>query len=85
MTTLLSFKEHRTIVQTKDTRAVLKALYIYNFATLTDWPSDYKSGDFVIGVLGESSVFDELQKKYRGKIRSNNTIRYWLLFLRKVF
>lgn len=68
MTTLLSFKGHEPYVQTKDTRAVLKALYIYNFATLTDWPSNYKSGDFVIGVLGESSVFDELQKKYRGKV-----------------
>lgn len=54
-------------IQTKDTRSVLKALYLYNFATLTDWPSNYKSGDFIIAVAGNSKVFEELQKKYSGK------------------
>lgn len=70
MTPIMSLYHSDVVVtsQTKDTRAVLKALYIYNFATLTDWPSSYKSGNFVIGVLGDSKVFDELQKKYRGKV-----------------
>ncbi len=49
----------------RDTPSILKALYIYNFATLTDWPSDYRKGDFVIGVLSSSdNVYNELKKKY---------------------
>ncbi len=52
----------------KDTRSIYKALFIYNFATLVDWPSEYRKGDFVIGVYGEgNTVYNELQKKYNGK------------------
>ena len=52
----------------KDTPTVLKALYIYNFATLTDWPNDYSKGNFTIAVYSSNSlVFNELSKKYKGK------------------
>lgn len=52
----------------KDTRNVLKALYIYNFATLVDWPSDYRKGDFIVGIYGSNeSLFQELSSKYSGK------------------
>jgi hypothetical protein len=52
----------------KDTRSIYKALFIYNFATLVDWPSSYRKGNFVIAVYGEgNSVYNELQKKYNGK------------------
>ncbi len=52
----------------KDTPSILKALYIYNFATLTDWPSDYRKGDFVIGIFsGSDNVYTQLRKKYEGK------------------
>lgn len=54
--------------QMPDTRAVVKALYIYTFATLVEWPKEKRSGEFVIGVLGEkTSVYNELVKKYSGK------------------
>jgi hypothetical protein len=54
--------------QIKDTRSVAKALFLYTFATLIDWPEDYKKGNFVIGVLGTSTdVYDELNAKYSGK------------------
>ncbi len=54
--------------QMPDTRAVVKALYIYTFATLVEWPEQKRSGDFVIGVFGEkTSVYEELVKKYSGK------------------
>lgn len=54
--------------QIKDTRSVVKALYLYTFATLIDWPEDYKKGNFIIGVLGSSTeVYDELNLKYSGK------------------
>lgn len=47
---------------------MVKALYIYTFATLIDWPESYRKGDFVIGVFGSrQEVYDELNKKYSGK------------------
>jgi hypothetical protein len=56
------------VTQIKDTRSVAKALFLYTFATLIDWPEDYKKGSFVIGVLGASTdVYDELSAKYSGK------------------
>lgn len=52
----------------RDTRSIYKALFIYNFATLVDWPSEYRKGDFIIGVYGNgNSVHSELLKKYNGK------------------
>lgn len=51
----------------KDTQSVIKALYLYNFAISTDWPNQFKKGDFVIGVYDDDNVYDELVKKYRGK------------------
>ena len=56
------------VTQMKDTRSPVKALYIYNFATLIDWPSDYRKGDFVITVLGDKDgVYDNLKMKFEGK------------------
>jgi hypothetical protein len=52
----------------KDTRSPVKALYIYNFATLIDWPSEYRKGDFVIGVYGnKDGVYNDLKTKFEGK------------------
>ncbi|MDX1348794.1 MAG: YfiR family protein [Putridiphycobacter sp.] len=52
----------------RDTQSTLKALYIYNFATLTDWPSSYKKNDFTIAILSSNDyVYKELTKKYNGK------------------
>lgn len=51
----------------KDTAAIIKASYIYNFAKLVDWPDDQKRGNFVIGVMGGSSMYQQLVTKYNGK------------------
>ena len=40
------------------------ALYGYFFYTIAknvEWPADYKTGDFVIGILGDSPVTQYLQ------------------------
>jgi hypothetical protein len=34
---------------------------IYRFTKYVDWPDDKKSGDFVIGVIGDTPLYDELQ------------------------
>ena len=56
------------VTQMKDTRSPVKALYLYNFATLIDWPTDYRKGDFIIGVYGsKEGVYDNLKMKFEGK------------------
>jgi hypothetical protein len=44
-----------------------QAMFIYNFSRLTEWPASYKSGPFIIGVLGSSATFDELESYVVGK------------------
>jgi hypothetical protein len=51
----------------KDTAAIIKASYIYNFSKLIDWPEENKKGNFVIGVMGGSSMYQQLVTKYHGK------------------
>lgn len=43
-----------------DTNAKLKAMFIYNFTRYVDWPQSYKEGNFVIGILGKSTLNTEL-------------------------
>lgn len=37
-----------------------KALFMYNFTKYLEWPSNKQSGDFVIGVYGNSPIIGEL-------------------------
>lgn len=38
-----------------------KALFVYNFTKYIEWPKNKQTGDFVIGVLGHSSIISELK------------------------
>lgn len=38
----------------------IKATFIYNFTKYIDWPDKYKEGNFVIGVLGTTSFYNDL-------------------------
>lgn len=38
-----------------------KALFMYNFTKYIEWPASARSGDFVIGVLGNSTLTEELK------------------------
>jgi YfiR/HmsC-like len=38
----------------------IKATFIYNFTKYIDWPEKYKTGNFVIGVLGTTSFYTDL-------------------------
>lgn len=51
----------------KDTAAMVKASYLYNFAKLIDWPDEYKTGNFIISVMGNSNLHKELVKGYNSK------------------
>jgi hypothetical protein len=47
---------------------------IYRFTKYIEWP-DQKSGEFVIGVIGESSLDEELQKLTAGKTAGGRPIK----------
>lgn len=50
-----------------DTASIIKASYLYNFSKLVDWPAEYKTGNFVISVMGGSNLHKELVEKYNTK------------------
>jgi hypothetical protein len=45
-----------------DTNAKVKSSYIMAFTKNIEWPGNYKEGSFVIGILGSSTLIDELNK-----------------------
>ena len=47
--------------------AQAQAVFIYNFTRLIEWPSDYKSGDFIIGIYGSNETFNEIKNFTSGK------------------
>jgi hypothetical protein len=56
-----------------------QTLFIYNFSRLIEWPANYRSGPFVIGILGYSEVAPELEIYTKGKkvgAQDINVIRY---------
>jgi hypothetical protein len=44
-----------------------QAMFIFNFSRLIEWPASYRNGPFIIGVLGTSTVADELEIYTKGK------------------
>ncbi|HEY4789294.1 MAG TPA: YfiR family protein [Bacteroidales bacterium] len=51
-----------------------QAVFIYNFTRLIEWPADYKSGDFVIGVYGSSDLYNDLKSFTNGKMVGSQSI-----------
>ena len=50
-----------------DTNAKIKAVYIYNFTKYIEWPQEYRKETFVIGVLGDTPLTEELTKMAASK------------------
>ena len=44
-----------------------QTLFIYNFSRLIEWPANYRTGPFVIGILGTCEVANELVAYTKGK------------------
>ena len=55
-------------------KGFVHANIIYHFTKYIDWPDQMKSGDFVIGVIGESPLYDELKKVTNNKTVGNQKI-----------
>jgi len=44
-----------------------KATYVFNFIKFIDWPVSYQNSDFVVGVIGETPIYAELEHLLAGK------------------
>ncbi|MEP7376755.1 MAG: YfiR family protein [Chitinophagaceae bacterium] len=52
---------------------------IYHFTKYIDWPDNKKSGDFIIGIIGDTPLFDELTKNV-----VNKTVGYQRIVIKKI-
>ena len=62
-------------VQDSGTKIHLKAMMIYQFATKIDWPKEYKTGSFVIGVYGDKELFQQLVSKLSSSKRGSQPFK----------
>jgi hypothetical protein len=44
-----------------------QTMFIYNFSRLIEWPANYRTGNFVIGVFGATEITMELELYTKGK------------------
>jgi hypothetical protein len=51
-----------------------EALFIYNFTKGISWPASSLNGEFVIGVVGDKYLFDELETLTKSKSVGTNKI-----------
>ena len=65
--------EHKVCSQDEISYTV-HANIIYHFTKYIDWPADKKSGDFIIGVTGNSPLYDELKKNLTDKMVGDQKI-----------
>jgi hypothetical protein len=55
--------------------AQAQAIFIYNFTRLIEWPGEFKTGDFVIGIYGSSELFNEVKPYTTSKMVGNQAIK----------
>jgi YfiR/HmsC-like len=51
------------------------SVFLYSFIKYIEWPADTKTGDFVIGVYGNSKMASELQAGVAGRKNAGQTIK----------
>lgn len=52
----------------------MQAAFLYNFTMLVNWPPSYQTGDFVIAVLGNTPLHQELENMAKQKKAGNQAI-----------
>jgi len=58
----------------RETDYKLQANIIYRFTKYVDWPVNRKNGDFIIGIVGDSPLYDELKSLCANKAFGNQKI-----------
>jgi hypothetical protein len=59
----------------QNTISQAQALFIHNFASLSEWPDSYKNGPFIIGVMGEGEIMDQLTAYSKDRNVNNRQIK----------
>lgn len=54
-------------IEESDTRAMMQANFLYQFAANCNWPAEARKGKFVIAVVGNPAVYEHLSEKYGNK------------------
>jgi hypothetical protein len=57
-----------------ETNYAVHANIIYHFTKYIDWPQDKKSGEFIIGVIDNTVLYDELSKNTAAKMVGSQKI-----------
>ena len=60
--------------QTNEREADLKAAFIYNFTKYIEWDSSYNENNFVIGIIGSSSITKSLAEIAKTNLAKNKKI-----------
>jgi hypothetical protein len=61
------FQSFSPVAAQEETNYAVHANIIYHFTKYIDWPADKKSGDFIIGIIGETPLYDKLKTSTAGK------------------
>lgn len=71
---ILSLTSLAEIQAQQETDYKIHANIVYRFTKYIDWPANKKSGDFIIGVVGDSPLYDELKNVSANKTVGNQKI-----------
>jgi hypothetical protein len=58
-------------IQAKAQDYKFHSVFMYNFTKYIQWPANYQTGDFIIGVLGDSPIIEQLTKMAESKTVGN--------------
>ena len=79
--TLISADIVRFSPPTLDTSTKIKAQFLYNFTKYIEWPAAYKQGNFVIAVIGNNKLYNDLNTFFTGKMLG--TQKYEVIYFAK--
>jgi hypothetical protein len=65
---------HAQKLDESDTRAMVQASFLFQFATNCNWPKEAKTGKFYIGVLGNPSIYQSAKERYGAKPVGSQTL-----------
>lgn len=65
---VISWGQVQSSLDETDTRAVMKANFLFHFAASNEWPASVKTGPFNLAVIGNERLYEELVDKYALKM-----------------
>ena len=66
-------------IDPSNTRVMMQANFLYQFALNNNWPAETRKGKFVIGVVGNAEVHQQLRDKYNAKPIGSQVLEIILL------